>query len=410
VPASVPDVTQTQTQTRTTYRSVLAEPRFRILLVTQTVGVVADVLRTVALSVLVYAATGSPLLGALTYGVAFVPQVFGGALLGAVADRVRPRRLITVGYATETAAALVLALTPLPVAARLLLVAAVACVTPVFLGASGRVVAEVLNGDAYVLGRSLRSMSASGGQLLGFAAGGAAVGLLGTRGALLTAAGCHAAAALLVRTRLPDLPLPHDAAGASAVAASWRGNRELLSDRGVRMLLVAHWAPAASASGAEGLVVPYATSHGRAALAGPLLACLPVGMLVGDVIVGRLVRPPVRERLVVPLVLLVGLPLMVFALNPPLLAPAALLLLSGAGSPYSLGLSRPYLDAVPDRLRGQSFGLLSTGLMTVQGIGPAVAGGLAELVRIAPAMGLAGAAGVACGTVLHRPLSRLLPG
>jgi hypothetical protein len=37
-----------------------------------------DTLRTVALSMLIFAATGSLLLAAMTYGVAFLPQAIGG--------------------------------------------------------------------------------------------------------------------------------------------------------------------------------------------------------------------------------------------------------------------------------------------------------------------------------------------
>src|SRR5581483_7663722 len=92
-PATSPEMATTAQQ-RASYREVLANPRFRVLIGSRLLAIAADTLRTVALSVLVFATTNSPLLAALTYGIAFLPQALGGVLLGALADRVRPRELI----------------------------------------------------------------------------------------------------------------------------------------------------------------------------------------------------------------------------------------------------------------------------------------------------------------------------
>src|SRR5438445_12423283 len=84
-----------------TYGEVLANAAFRVLFTTRTLAITADTLRMVALSVLVFAITGSPLLAALAYGISFLPQLLGGSLLGAVADLLPPRQLITIGYGVE---------------------------------------------------------------------------------------------------------------------------------------------------------------------------------------------------------------------------------------------------------------------------------------------------------------------
>src|SRR3954471_15005281 len=107
----------------TTYTAVLRDRTFRVLFGTRTLSILADTLRIVALSLLVFAATDSAALAALAYGIGFLPQLFGAASLGALADRVRPRRLIVAGYLTEAAAAALLAAAPLPVWAALLVVA-----------------------------------------------------------------------------------------------------------------------------------------------------------------------------------------------------------------------------------------------------------------------------------------------
>jgi predicted MFS family arabinose efflux permease len=344
---------------RTSYREVLAEPRFRLLFLTRSLAITADTLRIVALSVLIFASTGSVLLSAVTYGIGFLPQIVGVALFGTLADRIRPRRLIATGYALEAVTAAVLGLTHLPVGASLGIVAVVACLTPVFGGAANRVVAEVLTGDAYVLGRSLSSMASSGAQLLGLAGGGVAVAVLGARHALLAGAGCHLVAAAAVRLRLPDLPLPDGARPGATVRHSMAGNRRLLADPRVRLLLLAQWLPPAFATGAESLIVSYSGVRGFPASApGLLLACLPIGMLAGDFVVGRFVHPGARERLVVPLAAVLGLPLVAVATDPPLVVTAALLAVSGTGFAYGLGIQRRFLDVVPPAGRGQAFGLL----------------------------------------------------
>ncbi|MCX4745561.1 MFS transporter [Kitasatospora sp. NBC_01287] len=392
---------------RATYRAVLAHPRFRLLLLTRTLGVVADGLRITTLAVLVYAATGSPLLGALAFGIGFAPQLLGSLLLGALADRARPRPLIIAGHLLPALTAAAPALVRLPTAVTLSLIGAASCLTPVFGGAGSRLIAAELTGDAYVLGRSLSNLSSSGAQLLGLAAAGTALAGCGPRGALLLSAVGYLLAALLVRLRLPDLDPPMAAEDSARVLhGSWTGNRALLADRAVRRQLLAQWLPLAFASGAEGLIVAYLGERGLpVACAGLLFGALPVGMLLGDLVVGRLLRPAARERLVAPLVALLGLPLLGFAWRPGVPGAALLLAVSGAGFAYGLGLQRGFLAALPADRHGQAFGLLAAGVMTVQGVGPLLFGALAQLGTPADAMAGAGAAVLLTACWIRRSVS-----
>jgi len=179
---------------RTTYREVLAQPQFRLLFVTKVLGIVAETLRITTLSVLIFAASHSPLLSALAFGIGFLPQLPGSIMVGALADRLRPRPLLTVGFLMQCAAAALLGAVRMPTAAALGVVAAVAVMTPVFSGASSRLAAEFLSGDAYVLGRSLMNMASSGAQLVALALGGAVVAAMGAREALVVAAVLNAGA------------------------------------------------------------------------------------------------------------------------------------------------------------------------------------------------------------------------
>ncbi|MFI7366103.1 MFS transporter [Streptomyces sp. NPDC050149] len=401
---------------RATYREVLAEPRFRLLFSTRTVSITADALRITTFSVLVFSSTGSALLSAVAFGIGFIPQLFGSLLLGSLADRLPPRALITGGYALTCATALLIALVRMPVAASLGVVALVSLSTPVFHGASSRLVAQSLEGDAYVLGRSLNNIAGAGAQLFGLALGGTAVAALGPRRALAVSAALYLGCALAVRIRLPRLQPGEfggtpgsDGGDSGAVRASLRGAGRLLRGRTVRRLMLAQWLPVAFVAGAEGLIVAYAGErHFAPGWYAVLMGCLPVGMLVGDLLVGRLLRPRTRERLVVPLVAMAGLPLIGFAAEPGVGVSSGLLLLSGLGYAYGLGLQRPFLNALPQDGQGQAFGLLGSGSMTLQGVGPVCLGAVAAGIGTGGAIAVAGvAAALTAGWILtwHPPAS-----
>jgi len=194
------------------------------------------------------------------------------------------------------------------------------------------------------------------------------------------------------------------------VRATVTGNVELLADRAVRGLLLAQWLPVWFVTGAESLIVPYAGSLGRpAGAASPLLAAVPAGMLLGDVIVGRYCRPRTRQRLSFPLAAVMGVPLLAFACRPPLPLAAVALVACGFGFGYGLGLQQAFLDSLPSRLRGQAFGLNSTGAMAGQGLIPPAAGALASAFGAGAAMAVAGTATIAAALALRGPLTGRRP-
>src|SRR5262245_4044418 len=97
-----------------TYRDLFRTPEFTPLFATTSVQVAASTLSGLALGTLVYAATGSPLLSALSmFGPSFA-QVAGAAALLSAADRLPPRAALAglaMAFAMGTA---VLAVPGLP--------------------------------------------------------------------------------------------------------------------------------------------------------------------------------------------------------------------------------------------------------------------------------------------------------
>jgi MFS family permease len=390
---------------RATYREVLGVGEFRALLLSRVLTITGVSLRMLAVSVLVLAATHSPLLAGVAFGVGFLPQILGGLTLLSLADRVRPRRAMALGALVEAGAAATVAAVPLPTWGVLALLAAVAVLTPVFSAAASALVPSLLTGDGYVLGRSLLVMTSAAAQIAGLGLGGLALALVSPRGALLVVVGLQLVAAALIRLLLADRP-PRSAGartGTGTVRATWAGNRALVTDRAVRGQLLAQVLPPSLATGAEGMVVAYAAqAHLPEGSAGPLLAAFPVGMALGNVLVGRFAAPAARERLTRALLVLLGGPLLLFAFAPPLLPAAALLLLAATGTGYELGIQRRFLEAVPEDRRGQAFGLVSTLLMFGQGVGPVLSGALASTTSPAVAIAASGAA-VLLATALLSP-------
>lgn len=403
--------TDTATATRrTSYAEVFAVREFRVLFGGNVATILAETMSMLALSVLVFQATRSPFWSALAFTAGFIPQAVGGAFLLSLADRLPPRAAIVAGNVLRVAVCLVIAATPLPVGAALAVVLAAGCVRPVFGGAATALLPEVLEGDRYVLGRSAFTIAMSGAQIASLGGGGALLAAFGPRGVMYAAAVLAGVAAVWTYTGLRPRP-PRSAGRGSPVRESLRRNRALLAHPAIRRFLLGFWLPVSFLTGAESLSVAYTASRGYDAQLGAwLLATLPVGMLVGNFVVGRMLTPPTRERATFPLVLLVGLPLLPLAVAPPMWLAFVLVGISATGLAYELGLQRAFVDEVADDVRGQAMGLLGTGLMTGQGVGALLVGALADHAGPGRAMAAAGAVIALTGLVVLRRPKRREPG
>ena len=393
---------------RASFGQVFSVGPFRALFGGTVLTIVATSLQILGLSVLVYLATGSAWLSAVAYGAGFLPQVIGGVLLTSLADRLPTRPLIVIGCLIRAAVAVALALAPLPVVAMIGLVAAAAALQPLFSAAQSALLPHILTGDRYVLGRSVLNLASAGAQLAGLGAGGVLIAVLGGHRALLGAAVAQLLAGLVFAIGLPGRPrLSTEVARRWRLGDTWRGNARLLANPRIRVILLMWWIPPALLGGAESLVVPYvAEDRAPPASAGWVLAAMPAGMFLGDLIVGRFCTPATRERLVFPLLLLMGLPLLPMVAHLPLAASAGLLGLASAGFAYQLGRQQAFLEAVPHQAQGLAFGLYSTGIMTGQGLGPIAAGAVASSLNAGPTMALAGVAIIAAGLLLGSTSTR----
>jgi predicted MFS family arabinose efflux permease len=395
------------TDRRSRYRDVFAVGAFRVVFAVRLLRELAMTTEILGLSVVVYAHTGSPLLSALAFAIGMFPQIVGGALFTSMADRLPPRAVLAVSLLLRAVPGAVIGLLVLPVWAMLVLVGVIACLDPIAAAALGGLLPKILDGDRYVLGRSLINITGSGAQIAGLGLGGALLAAFSARQVLLAAAVALVMAAIVLRISLAHYPAATADSQRGAMRTTLQANRALLADRRVRRLLLAQWLPAWLVTAAEALIVPYIGAlHQSADRASVLLAATPVGMFLGDFLVGRFCRPYTRERLAFWLAVTMGLPLMLFVASPPVPIAAVLIAATGFGFSYGLGIEQAFLDALPQNRQGQAFGLRSTGVMTGQGLGPVAAGALATGIGAGPAIAACGGCCVLAALALHAAFTK----
>jgi len=389
---------------RTVFRDVFAVPEFRALWLAQILSVAGDQLARVALTVLVYDRTTSPLLAAVTYAASFVPSFVGGVTLSALADR-NPRRAVMIACDLARAAmVLVMAIPGVPIAALIVLLCAVTLVGAPFTSARAAVYPDVLPGDRYVLGTAVTLTTTQLAQVIGFAAGGTLVGLLGVGPSLVADAGTFAASALIVRLWTqwrpparprvrgpvdPSLAAPATpAAPAAPAAAGGRERRGYGMVAGVRLVfarpalrdpMLFGWL-CAFYNAPEGIAEPLARSLGGGSVTvGLILAAEPFGAMLGSLAFSRLVTPPRRLRWLGPLATAASAVLVLFAFHLGLLPVLAVLFAAGAFASFQLAANAAFVAAAPPERRSEAFGLAQGGMSLGQGLLMVLAGAAVAL-------------------------------
>ncbi len=392
-------------QVRTTYREVAAIPEFRALWLGQGMSLLGDQLAQVALAVLVYSRTASPLATAAVYALTYLPPILGGPLLAGLADRY-PRRRVMLWC--DVLRALMLAVMALPATPFPVLCALVFCVVLLgapFSAARAALLPEVLDGDRYVVGSALQNVTNQAVQMLGFAAGGAAIAVLGPYRALALDCATFLGSALVIVAGVRHRPAPGREDGRPSM---WRmtlsGARLVFGERRLRTLVLFAWLCGFYVL-PEGIAAPYAASldDGRLpvpVVTGLLMAAMPTGTVIGAFFFGRFVTPAGRLRGMGWLAMLTCAPLVLCVLRPPLECVIALWVLSGVGGAYQLAANAAFVQCVPASGRAAAFGLVQSGLLAAQGAGILVGGAVAQRLGPEPVVSLAGVAGLCAAAVL----------
>jgi predicted MFS family arabinose efflux permease len=378
---------------------VFAVAEFRALWLAQILSVAGDQLARVALTVLVYDRTSSPLLAAVTYAASFVPAFIGGVTLSGLADR-WPRRAVMIACdLIRGAMVLVMAVPGVPIAALVVLLCGVTLVGAPFTSARAAVYPDVLPGDRYVLGNAVTLTTNQLAQVIGFAVGGTLVGLLGVGPSLVIDAGTFVLSAVIVRcwtqARPAARPAPAGPVTARPVPAASEHDRGLMA--GARLVfgrpalrdpMLLGWL-SAFYNAPEGIAVPLARSLGGGSVTvGLVLAAEPFGAVLGSLAFSRLIGPPRRLRWMGPLATAASAVLVLFAFRLGLVAVLAVLFAAGVFASFQLAANAAFVQAAPPERRSEAFGLAQGGMSLGQGLLMVLAG--AAVGRWSPAIVITG--------------------
>lgn len=389
------------------YRQALRVPEFRALFLAFTVAILGSVVSAVALTVLVYERTGSPFLSSLTFALGFLPYLLSGLFVSAAVDRLPPRRLLSGCDAVSALLLASMAWPRMPTGALLAILALVSSITSVSAGARSGLVRGVVGDAAFVPARSLLRISAQSAQFAGNALGGLLLIVLSPHGLILVNSAALGASALVTRFGLRYRPAAAGAGGEPLLRDSLRGAGAVLGNPELRRLLVFAWLLPPLSVAPEALAAAYVLGRGESrALVGWWLAALPVGVIGGDLLGVWLLTARRQQRLIAPIAAVGFVPYLAFAATPPPAVALPLLVVSGLGSAYFLGLDGLVRDSSPEALFPRVMAINTAGLMTTQGVGFAAAGALAQVLRPADVIAAAGAAGLLAILALHPRASR----
>ena len=411
---------------RATFREVFAVREFRAVWFSQVLSVTGDRLALVALTLLVFDRTGSPLLSGLVYASGYLPWVVGGLFLSELADRYPRRTVMVVCDAVRAVLVAIMVVPHMPVWALVALLFVATMFAPPFDSARAAITADILSGERYVLGTAITQTTFLAGQAIGAVAGGVAVAFLGVRPALAIDAATFVLSALLVglgtRAR-PAAARPEQAqseqaqskraqsklAQPSPLARMQAGLRLVFTDRALRTLLLFGWLVVFYTI-PEGIAAPYAAGLGGGSIAaGLVIASTVVGTTIATPLFSRFVGPRRRIDLMGPLAVLTCATLVLTALRPGLAASLVIFSLSSVFGTYQLAANTAFVIRVPNERRAQAFGIASMGVIVGQGAAFVAAGAAAEVLTPAAVIAIGGALGTVVALVLTLRWRRVSP-
>jgi MFS family permease len=387
---------------RATFREVFGVGEFRALWSAEILSVAGDRLALVALTLLVFDRTKSPLLAGLVYASGYLPWVMGGLFGSELADRYPRRSVMVLCDAVRAVLVAVMVVPHMPVGALVALVFAATMFAPPFDSARAAITADVLSGERYVLGTAVTQTTFLASQGIGAIAGGVIVAFLGVRPALATDAASFVLSGLLVGLGIRARPAAArpETFQPSPLARVREGFRLVFGDRALRTLLLFGWLVIFYTI-PEGIAAPYAATLGGGSIAtGLVIASTVFSTVIATPLFSRFVGPRRRTDWMGPLAVLTCATLVLTALRPGLAASLVIFSLSAVFAIYQLAANTAFVVRVPNERRAQAFGIASMGVIVGQGVGFVAAGAAAEVVTPGAVIAVGGAIGAVGALVL----------
>ncbi len=394
---------------RPSYREVFAVSEFRALWLSFVLSALGDRLALVALTILVYARSKSPLLATITFAAGFLPYLLGSLGLSGLADRL-PRRTVMVGCDASRALLVGVMLIPrMPLGVLIALLYLVTTIQPPFDAARSASVRDVMAADRYPLAIAVIQSTSRVVVVGGSAVGGLVVALFGAWPALAADALTFVASGLLVAFFTRFRPAAAASAGQNALAALGAGFRLVFGDPALRTLICLGWL-AAFYELPEGLAAPYAAKLGGGAVAaGLLIATSQLGAAVATPFFTKRIGPLTRLGWMGPMAVLSCAILAAAAFGPSLPVSMAIFALSNVFAMYQIAANTAFVERLPNESRAQAFGLANAGLLVGQGAAWALAGAAAEVVPPSTVIAVGGGLGALVAGALALRWRRMSP-
>jgi MFS family permease len=397
-------------------RTLVAEvgnDAFRKLWLSQVVSEIGDWAARLALTTLIYERTGSAAWAALMAVSALLPMLGPGQVLASLADRMDRRVILVASDVIRSGIFVLIAVTHLPTLTLLGLSIASGVATVPFEAARSAAILDVTPAERLPAAMALGQATQSLALVVGWAAGGLLLTLVGTSGALAVNAGTFLISASFL-VRLPSLRAHAAAADSDAPTLSIAGRLKaaaatLLGDSLIRRAAAVAVLAVGPATAVETLVVPYV---GRTWPASPSLAALVLaaGAAADLVLTVAISTNQSPEQLVRVAAWCAAAPAalaaVLFSTGVPALGALAFIVSAmslTAIAPASAALA----PRLPSTLRASSFTVLATMLTLTQVVLSTGGGAVADAAGATRAAGLLLVLPIAIGvTALLRPIRR----
>lgn len=357
---------------RRSYKNLFSNGEFCAFYTTQSLANLSAAASSLALGSLAYRDTSSATLVAISLFAGPIVKLFCSMFMLSLSDRIGARNGVAIAISSWVVCDLGQAMVEMPLWARFLLLLFPWVVASATAGSTWLVLHQIVPEGLYALGRSTVNVSVGLSQFVGFGVGASLIALLGPRG-LFGVAGIADLLALLGTVLLISNRRPPPKAAGSIVAATAAGHRILFRSRSTRSTIGLLWLPGLI-GGVEALFIPHAGSD-----AGYLFAGSAVGMIIGDVTIGRFVPKLRTSGPIIALCTLAASSYLLALTDPPTWVLSLAAALAAFGCSAGLPLQERLIELVPEGQRGQALGLATTGLLAVQSIFALLVGATAEV-------------------------------
>jgi predicted MFS family arabinose efflux permease len=385
------------------FRDVFAVREFRALWASQVMSAGGDRLALVALTLLVYDRTRSPLLSAIAFASGTLPYIAGALFLSSLADRYPRRTVMVLADAARVVLVAAMLVPGMPLAALIALLYLVTAIQPAFDAGRSAIIRDIVTKETFPLAAGVLQSTFRTLIVVGAVAGGVLVAAVGARWALGLDAGTFLASGVLLQAGLKPRPAAAQSSRQPGALASLTGGiRLVFGDKHLRTLMLLGWLVALYEL-PEGLAAPYAGKLGGGPVAaGLLIAFSQLGSVLAMPYFTKRIGPLTRLRWMGPMAVCTCLVLVLAVLRPSLAVSMAIFTVSNAFTVYQIAANTAFVERVPNERRAQAFGLASTGLIVGQGAALTAAGAVAEVVPPSTVVALAGGLGaiIACGLAL----------